>query len=109
MSILFDEHEEGYETGYRDGKHVGFYDGYYQGYGEGAAVAFGIIGMVDAISRNTRIEACPRCLRDRGSRVGWMPPNGPNDWLKTEFGGWLCIACYDEEKAKRKKVTPFRD
>lgn len=48
----------------------------------GAAVAFGLMGMAEAIRDNPALEACPRCFKYA--------------YASTHFGRdeWLCNDCY---------------
>ncbi|HVL61379.1 MAG TPA: hypothetical protein VM430_08225 [Microbacterium sp.] len=69
-----------------------------EGFALGAAVAFGLMGMAEAIAAKHWLEACPGCGRASGSRTYEMPSEG-NPWARN----WLCISC---DRARRAPLSP---
>lgn len=72
---------------------------------EGVAAVGGVVLMAMAIAANQNVVACPRCLKYASGRVAGMGI-GSNDWLK--WGEWLCMRCFDTEKARRESGHPYR-
>lgn len=76
----------------------------------GAAVAFGLMGMAEAIREvhGPAIEACPMCL---SHKCGWVIGLGNNPFDLLRAGERLCTDCYDEEKRRRATIHfghPYR-
>ena len=57
----------------------------------GAAVAFGLMGMAEAIADMHWLEACPVCGKAGSSRVYAEP--GSYDIDKHDVRPWMCMPC----------------
>ncbi len=81
------------------------------GYQHGAAVAFGLIGMAEAIRRNPNVKACPDCLKFAWGSCTGIPWH-PSDEDRVRFlapGETVCMGCYDKRKANHERANENRN